>query len=53
MLATGDQLKGNEGLGWNYVYQNRFEFKDYIMSADFYTRIAPDLILPVIGIRFG
>ncbi len=46
VLATGDQLKGNEGLGWNYVYQNRFDFKDYIMSADFYTRIAPDLILP-------
>lgn len=46
VLATGDQHKGPEGIGWNYVYQNRFEIDDYIASADLYARLAPDLILP-------
>ncbi len=46
VLATGDQYKGQQGLQWNYVYQNRFAPEDYRASADFFARIAPDLILP-------
>jgi glyoxylase-like metal-dependent hydrolase (beta-lactamase superfamily II) len=46
VLATGDQHKGPEGIGWNYVYQNRFEVTDYADSAELYARLAPDLILP-------
>lgn len=46
VLATGDQHKGNAGLGWNYVYQNRFSIEDYCASAELYAALAPDLILP-------
>ena len=46
VLATGDQYKDKDGLGWNYVYQNRFAFDDYIASAALYAWLAPDLILP-------
>jgi glyoxylase-like metal-dependent hydrolase (beta-lactamase superfamily II) len=44
-LAVGDQYEGGTGLGWNYVYQNRFEIGDYRLSADLLERINPHLIL--------
>ena len=46
VLATGDQYKGEGGVGWNYVYQNGFEIEDYQASALFYEQLRPDLILP-------
>jgi glyoxylase-like metal-dependent hydrolase (beta-lactamase superfamily II) len=46
VLATGDQYKGEGGVGWNYVYQNGFEMEDYHTSALFYEQYHPDLILP-------
>ncbi len=45
VLATGDQYQGDDGLAWNYVYQNRFTIGDYIATARLYQRIQPDLIL--------
>ncbi|NLG98836.1 MAG: MBL fold metallo-hydrolase [Chloroflexi bacterium] len=46
VLATGDQYKGNDCSGLNYVYQNGFDLQDYMLSADLFSRCAPDLILP-------
>jgi glyoxylase-like metal-dependent hydrolase (beta-lactamase superfamily II) len=45
VLATGDQYQGEDGLQWNYVYQNRFRIDDYRASAELYGRLKPDLIL--------
>lgn len=45
VLASGDQYQGADGLEWNYVYSNRFDFDDYQRSAALYRRLAPDLIL--------
>jgi glyoxylase-like metal-dependent hydrolase (beta-lactamase superfamily II) len=46
VLATGDQYQGDDGLIWNYVYQNRYAVGDYTSSAKLYDRVCPDLILP-------
>ena len=46
VLATGDQYEGDDGLAWNYVYQNHFANGDYTAGAKLYRRICPDLILP-------
>ncbi len=45
VLATGDQYQGDDGLAWNYVYQNRYAIGDYIATARLYQRLQPDLIL--------
>jgi glyoxylase-like metal-dependent hydrolase (beta-lactamase superfamily II) len=45
VLATGDQYQGEDGLAWNYVYQNRFRISDYQLSAGLYRQLNPDLIL--------
>jgi glyoxylase-like metal-dependent hydrolase (beta-lactamase superfamily II) len=45
MLFTGDQYQGEQGLKWNYVYQNGFRIDDYRETAVLYERLAPDLIL--------
>jgi hypothetical protein len=45
VLATGDQYQGDDGLGWNYVYQNRFAIGDYAATVKLYDRLQPDLIL--------
>jgi glyoxylase-like metal-dependent hydrolase (beta-lactamase superfamily II) len=45
VLATGDQYQGDDGLAWNYVYQNRYAIGDYVATAKLYRRIEPDLIL--------
>ena len=45
VLATGDQYQGDDGLSWNYVYQNRFAIGDYSATAELYYRLQPDLIL--------
>jgi len=45
VLATGDELQGDAGLEWNYVYQNRFAPSDYREAATLYKRLAPQLIL--------
>ncbi len=45
-LATGDQYQGDDGLAWNYVYQNHFAGSDYTAAARLYQRICPDMILP-------
>jgi glyoxylase-like metal-dependent hydrolase (beta-lactamase superfamily II) len=45
VLATGDQYQGDDGLTWNYVYQNRYSVGEYTTSAQLYSRIQPDLIL--------
>jgi glyoxylase-like metal-dependent hydrolase (beta-lactamase superfamily II) len=45
VLATGDQYQGDDGLAWNYVYQNRYAIGDYTATAELYNRIQPDLIL--------
>ncbi len=44
-LATGDQYHGEDGLGWNYVYQSGFAIDDYTAGAKLYQRLAPDYIL--------
>lgn len=46
VLATGDQYEGEDGLAWNYVYQNHFTAGDYTTGAKLYQQICPDLILP-------
>jgi glyoxylase-like metal-dependent hydrolase (beta-lactamase superfamily II) len=46
VLATGDQYEGDDGLAWNYVYQNHYAAGDYTAGAKLYRRICPDLILP-------
>ncbi|HET6823852.1 MAG TPA: MBL fold metallo-hydrolase [Anaerolineales bacterium] len=45
VLAAGDQYQGDDGLAWNYVYQNRFAIGDYAATAKLYDRLQPDLIL--------
>ncbi|HJS18973.1 MAG TPA: MBL fold metallo-hydrolase, partial [Anaerolineales bacterium] len=45
-LATGDQYEGDDGLAWNYVYQNHFAAGDYTATAKLYQHICPDMILP-------
>ena len=45
VLATGDQYQGDDGLAWNYVYQNRYAIGDYVASAKLYQHLQPDLIL--------
>ena len=45
-LATGDQYEGDDGLAWNYVYQNHYTVGDYTAGAKLYQRIHPDVILP-------
>ena len=45
ILATGDQYQGDDGLSWNYVYQNRYSIGDYAATAKLYHRLQPDLIL--------
>jgi glyoxylase-like metal-dependent hydrolase (beta-lactamase superfamily II) len=45
VLAVGDQQQGNEGLLWNYVYQNRFQYDDYVQSAALYRKLQPDVIV--------
>lgn len=45
VLATGDQYQGDDGLSWNYVYQNRYAIGDYVATAKLYHRLQPDLIL--------
>ena len=44
-LATGDQYHGNDGLGWNYVYQNGLTIGDYTAATRLYQRVCPDVIL--------
>lgn len=44
-LATGDEYHGEDGLGWNYVYQNGFRAGDYTTAARLYQGICPDYIL--------
>src|SRR5215207_69001 len=45
ILATGDQYQGDDGLSWNYVYQNRYAVGDYVATAELYERLHPNLIL--------
>jgi glyoxylase-like metal-dependent hydrolase (beta-lactamase superfamily II) len=45
VLVQGDQYQGNEGLLWNYVYQNRFQYDDYVQSAALYEALQPDVIV--------
>jgi glyoxylase-like metal-dependent hydrolase (beta-lactamase superfamily II) len=45
ILATGDQYQGDDGLAWNYVYQNRYAIGDYVATAKLYQRLQPNLIL--------
>jgi glyoxylase-like metal-dependent hydrolase (beta-lactamase superfamily II) len=45
VLATGDQYQGDDGLLWNYVYQNRYRIGDYAETARLYREQRPDLIL--------
>lgn len=45
VLATGDQYQGEDGLSWNYVYQNRYQLGDYVKTARLYRRLQPDLVL--------
>jgi glyoxylase-like metal-dependent hydrolase (beta-lactamase superfamily II) len=45
VLAVGDQQQGGEGLLWNYVYQNRFQFSDYRQSAELYRKLQPEVII--------
>jgi glyoxylase-like metal-dependent hydrolase (beta-lactamase superfamily II) len=45
VLAIGDQYQGNDGLLWNYVYQNRFQIDDYAASAALYRKLRPDVLV--------
>ena len=45
ILFSGDQYQGEEGLIWNYVYQNRYDLYDYLHTADLYQKLNPDIIL--------
>jgi glyoxylase-like metal-dependent hydrolase (beta-lactamase superfamily II) len=45
VLAIGDQYQGNDGLLWNYVYQNRFQINDYAASAELYRKLRPDVLV--------
>ncbi|RAP73381.1 MBL fold metallo-hydrolase [Paenibacillus montanisoli] len=44
VLAIGDQ-QGNDGNLNNYVYKNRFRSHDYLLSAELYRKLNPDLII--------
>ena len=44
-LAVGDQHQNDDGVQWNYVYQNRFAPGDYRLTAELYRRLQPQLIL--------
>jgi glyoxylase-like metal-dependent hydrolase (beta-lactamase superfamily II) len=44
-LCTGDQYADEDGLFCNYVYKNKFDFDDFIKSAELYQRVCPDIIL--------
>jgi glyoxylase-like metal-dependent hydrolase (beta-lactamase superfamily II) len=47
VLATGDQ-QSREADGraiLNYQYRNRFAIDDYVLSAELYARLEPDLVL--------
>ncbi|MAT45026.1 MAG: hypothetical protein CL609_22060 [Anaerolineaceae bacterium] len=46
VLAVGDQYQNDDGLLWNYVYQNRYQIGDYVKTAALYQRLQPELILP-------
>jgi glyoxylase-like metal-dependent hydrolase (beta-lactamase superfamily II) len=43
VLATGDQQSASGLL--NYQYRNRFRAGDYVLSAELYRRLRPDLLL--------
>jgi glyoxylase-like metal-dependent hydrolase (beta-lactamase superfamily II) len=43
VLVTGDQ-QSNDGI-LNYQYRNRFRLDDYVLSAELYRTIRPDLLL--------
>jgi glyoxylase-like metal-dependent hydrolase (beta-lactamase superfamily II) len=48
VLATGDQQGGGTGDipdVLNYQYRNRFRIDDYVLSAELYARLRPDLLL--------
>ncbi len=45
VLISGDQYAGEDGLEWNYVYQNDFRIDDYVASAALYRQLAPDVVL--------
>ncbi|MBK8020836.1 MAG: MBL fold metallo-hydrolase [Chloroflexi bacterium] len=45
VLAAGDQYQRDDGLELNYVYPNRFDASDYVLSAELYRRLNPNLIL--------
>ncbi|WP_274362975.1 MBL fold metallo-hydrolase [Paenibacillus thermotolerans] len=45
VVAGGDQYQGDDGLLWNYVYQNRFRIDDYRLSAELYRKLQPDVII--------
>ncbi len=46
VMAVGDQYQGDDGLQWNYVYQNRYQIGDYQATARLYQQLNPELILP-------
>jgi glyoxylase-like metal-dependent hydrolase (beta-lactamase superfamily II) len=47
VLATGDQQsrEGNGRSTLNYQYRNRFSFDDFVLSAELYARVRPELLL--------
>lgn len=45
VLCIGDQYADEDGLFCNYVYKNRFSYKDFADSAALFRELAPDLIL--------
>ena len=47
VLATGDQQSHEAGgrMILNYQYRNRFALDDYVVGAELYERLAPDLLL--------
>jgi glyoxylase-like metal-dependent hydrolase (beta-lactamase superfamily II) len=44
-LCTGDQYETGDRVLCNYVYKNKFEFDDFIKSAQLIREIKPDLLL--------
>ncbi|REE78916.1 glyoxylase-like metal-dependent hydrolase (beta-lactamase superfamily II) [Paenibacillus taihuensis] len=44
VVAIGDQQDSNGNL-YNYVYKNKFRSHDYVLSAELYQRLKPDLII--------
>ena len=45
VLVVGDQYQSEDGLQWNYVYQNRFSAGDFHYTAGLYAQLRPDLVL--------